>query len=198
MAHAVALTSSSEAPAAPRRFTADEYMRMAEAGILSDDDAVELIHGQIVEMSPGNPPHRVCVAKINRLLVHQLEGTEYFVQPQSTLPLDRHNLPEPDLAVLRGTPDDLMQGELDAVLVVEVADTSLDRDRTVKQSLYAQAGVPTYWIVNLRDRTIEVYREPDGETYRERRTRDADDSVALPGTAAPVGVAELLPAGSEA
>lgn len=170
-------------------------MRMAEAGIFTDDDAVELIHGQIVEMSPENSPHRVCIAKINRVLVQRLEGTDYFVQPQSTLPLDAYNLPEPDLAVLRGTPDDLMQGELDAVLVVEVADTSLERDRTVKQSLYAQAGIPTYWLVNLRDRTVEVYQEPDGDTYRERRTRDADDSVPLPiDGAADVTVADLLPA----
>lgn len=173
-------------------------MRMAEAGIFTDDDAVELIRGQIVEMSPENSPHRVCIAKINRVLVQRLTGANYFVQPQSTLPLDAYNLPEPDLAVLCGTPDDLMQGELDAVLVVEVADTSLERDRTVKQSLYAQAGIPTYWLVNLRDRTVEVYQEPDGDTYRERRTRDADDPVSLPvGEVASVTVADLLPAPAE-
>lgn len=174
-------------------------MRMAEAGILSDDDTVELIDGQIVEMSPENSPHRVCIAKINRVLVRELEGTRCFVQPQSTLPLDEHNLPEPDLAILRGTPDDLLGGEQDATLVVEVADTSLERDRALKQSLYAGAGIPMYWLVNLRDRTLEVYRNPDGDTYRERRTLKGEDTVPLQDDlTTTVAVADLLPAPPDA
>lgn len=179
----------------PRRFTHDEYMRMGEVGILTEDDPVELIHGQILEMSPENSPHRICIAKANRLFVEALSGTDCFVQPQSTLPLDEHNVPEPDLAVLRGTPDALMEGELPVVLAVEVADSSLERDRTVKQALYAQAGIPAYWIVNLRARTVEVYTEPDEERYRERSTRAEDGSLRLPdGKGGPVAVRDLLPA----
>jgi Uma2 family endonuclease len=170
-------------------------MRMGEAGILTEDDPVELIHGQIVKMSPENSPHRICVAKVNQLFVEALSETDCFVQPQSTLPLDAHNAPEPDLAVLRGTPDALMEGELPVVLAVEVADSSLERDRDIKQSLYAAAGIPVYWIVNLQARTVEVYTEPEAERYRERTTRGEDETVSLPGdTDATIPVHSLLPA----
>jgi Uma2 family endonuclease len=181
--------------APPRRFTVDEYLQMTESGILTEDDAVELIHGQIVEMSPKNSPHRVCVAKINQTLVRQLADATYCVQTQSTLPLDDRNAPEPDLAVLRGTPDDLMQGELPVALVIEVADTSLERDRTVKQRLYAQAGIPAYWIVNLAARELEMFSDPRGERYRERTTRPEPAAVDVPVTPpVSVDVQDLLPA----
>lgn len=187
-------TAAREGPRS-RRFTHDEYMRMGEAGILTEDDPVELIHGQVVKMSPENSPHRICIAKANQLFVEALSETDCFVQPQSTLPLDAHNAPEPDLAVLRGTPDALMEGELPVVLAVEVADSSLERDRDIKQALYAQAGIPVYWIVNLQARTVEVYTEPEAERYRERTTRGEDETVSLPGdTDATISVHSLLPA----
>lgn len=179
----------------PRRFTHDEYMRMGEAGILTEDDPVELIHGQIVKMSPENTPHRASIIKLTRTLIDALDAGRYAVQPQSTLPLDAHNAPEPDLAVLRGTPDELVDGELPVVLAVEVADSPLERDRDIKQSLYAVAGIPVYWIVNLQARTVEVYTEPEGERYRERTTRSEDETVSLPGdTDATIAVQSLLPA----
>ncbi len=190
--------SASDALAPPRRFTVDEYLQMTETGILTEDDAVELIHGQIVEMSPENSPHRVCVVKINQALVRQLADAKYFVQTQSTLPLDDRNAPEPDLAVLRGTPDELMREELPAALVIEVADTSLERDRTVKQQLYAQAGIPAYWIVNLVDREIEVYTDPQSERYRERTTRSDAETVEVSVTPpVSVEVQALLPASED-
>jgi Uma2 family endonuclease len=168
---------------------------MGEAGILTEDDPVELIHGQIVKMSPENSPHRICIAKVNQLFVEAFSGMDCFVQPQSTLPLDAHNAPEPDLAVLRGTPDALMEGELPVVLAVEVADSSLERDRDIKQALYAEAGIPVYWIVNLQARTVEVYTEPEAGRYRERTTREEDETVSLPGdTDATISVHSLLPA----
>lgn len=195
MAETAVASPRSEAISAPRRFTRDEYLRMAEADILSEDDPVELIHGQIVEMSPENTPHRAAIIKINRVLVKALDADQYAVQPQSTLPLDEHNVPEPDLAVLRGTPDDLMDGELPVALVVEVADTSLERDRSVKQGLYAQAGIPVYWIANLEARELEVYSDPADEHYRERRTLDESDAVAIPvESAESLVVSELFPA----
>jgi len=195
MAEAAIASPRPEATATPRRFTRDEYLRMLEAGILTEDDPVELIHGQIVEMSPENSPHRICIAKINQVLVRELEGSGFFVQPQSTLPLDDYNLPEPDLAVLQGAPDDLMSEELPVTLVVEVADTSLERDRTVKQPLYARAGIAAYWIVNLEAREVEVYTEPDGERYRTRTTLAPDDTVTVPvDPSATISVDALLPA----
>lgn len=195
MADADVALSPSEATTAPRRFTREEYMRMLEADILTEDDPVELIHGQIVEMSPENSPHRVCIAKLNQSLVRKLGESGCFVQPQSTLPLDAYNLPEPDLAVLRGTPDELMEEELPVVLVVEVAETSLERDRGVKQSLYAEAEIPVYWIVNLAARELEVYSDPGSERYRERRTFEESDAVEIPGEpAGSITVSEMLPA----
>jgi Uma2 family endonuclease len=167
---------------------------MTESGILTEDDAVELIHGQIVEMSPENTPHRATIMKLTRVLVESLDADTYAVQTQSTLPLDDQNAPEPDLAVLRGTPDDLMQGELPVALVIEVADTSLERDRTVKQRLYAQAGIPAYWIVNLAARELEMFSDPRGERYRERTTRPEPAAVDVPVTPpVSVEVQDLLP-----
>lgn len=187
--------SATDTLAPPRRFTVDEYLQMTESGILTEDDAVELIHGQIVEMSPENTPHRATIIKVTRVLVESLDADTYAVQTQSTLPLDDRNAPEPDLAVLRGTPDDLMQGELPAALVIEVADTSLERDRTVKQRLYAQAGIPAYWIVNLAAREIEVFTDPQGERYRERTTVPETAALDVPVTPpVSVEVQDLLPA----
>lgn len=180
--------------APPRRFTVDEYLQMTESGILTEDDAVELIHGQIVELSPENTPHRATIMKVTRVLVESLDADTYAVQTPSTLPLDDRNAPEPDLAVLRGTPDDLMQGELPVALVIEVADTSLERDRTVKQRLYAQAGIPAYWIVNLAARELEMFSDPRGERYRERTTRPEPAAVNVPVTPpVSVEVQDLLP-----
>lgn len=195
MADATAAPLPSDATTAPRRFTRNEYLRMVEAGILTEDDPIELIHGQIVEMSPENTPHRAAVIKLNRRLVEGLDAERFSVQPQSTLPLDDYNLPEPDVAVLRGTPDDLLGGELPVLLVVEVADTSLERDRSVKQALYAQAGIPVYWILNLEDRELEVYSGPAEERYRERRTLDERETVEIPvESAGRLSVSEMLPA----
>jgi Uma2 family endonuclease len=170
---------------------------MAEAGVLGPDDSVELLGGQIVEMSPENSPHRVAIAKASEAFIRALQDCSYFVQTQSTLPLDERNVPEPDLAVLRGTPDDVLEAEPEIALVVEVADTSLDQDRTVKQALYAQNEIPEYWIVNLRERTVEVYTELETAEYRQRRTRSENDTVTSLFEEAPTfDVASLLPARS--
>ncbi len=178
-----------------RRFTQDEYFAMAEAGIFGEDDSIELIDGQVVEMSPENSPHRVSIMKGARALIAALDEETYAVQIQSTLPLDGWNVPEPDFAVLRGLPDDVLEGEPEVVLVVEVADTSLDRDRSVKQALYAQQGIAEYWIVNLQDRTLELYWEPGEREYRQRRTWSEDETVTPQFADAPSFEVEgLLPA----
>ena len=150
---------------------------MADAGVLEPDDSVELIDGRIVEMSPENSPHRVAIAKGSEVFIRALQDLPYFVQTQSTLPLDEVNVPEPDLAVLRGVPDDVLDSEPEVVLVVEVADTSLTQDRAVKQPLYARNRIPEYWIVNLRERTVEVYWEPGESEYRQRRTRSETETA---------------------
>jgi len=168
-------SASSPVPA-PRRFTRDEYFAMAEAGIFDSNDSVELIDGHVVEMSPENDPHRVAIAKATDVFIRALNDRPYFVQSQSTLPLGEWDVPEPDLAVLRGAPDDVLEGEPEVVLVIEVADTSLEKDRSTKQVLYAQQGIAEYWIVNLRTRSLEVYWEPGESEYRQRRTWTEDDT----------------------
>ena len=153
---------------------------MLEAGILHEDDPLELIDGQLVVMSPINDPHVVCINRLNRLFV---EGTdpEIAVSIQNPVRIDEHNEPEPDVVLstnLRGAPQ-----PDDVLLLVEVSDSTLAYDRDVKTPLYARAGIPEVWIVNLDDQEIEVHREPDGDVYRTRHLAGLDDTVAPEGLA---------------
>ncbi len=172
-------------------------MQMVEAGILGEDEPVELIRGQLVAMSPSNTPHAVAVMKTYDALRTSCPRS-FSVMSQSTYRLLDDSIPEPDMAVFRGQPDDLFGGYPTPVLVVEVAGTTLRTDRTVKQALYAEAGVPEYWILNLGARTLEVYRDPAGEAYATKTTHDEGGAVAprFAPEAAPLAVADLLPAAS--
>jgi len=153
---------------------------MSDAGILGGDDRTELLDGCIVDMVARNTPHRAAVVKGTKTLVDLLRDVDYSVQVQSTLPLDGRNVPEPYFAILSGTGDDLLEGEPDEIpLIVEVADTTLAKDRTDKLACYASNGIPEYWIVNLQAGTLEVYRTPAEDEYRERRTFTPGDTVTL-------------------
>lgn len=152
---------------------------MAETGVLSPTDHTELINGYLVEMTAQNAPHRAAVAKVDRQFQDMLGDRAYWVQTQSTLPLDCRNVPEPDIAILGGAPDDLLDGEPDDIpLIIEVAAPTLAYDRTDKLACYASNDIPAYWIVNLQHRTLECYRDPDGDEYRERRTLNPGHTVA--------------------
>jgi Uma2 family endonuclease len=153
-------------PAARRRLlTVDEYHRMGEAGILTDDDRVELIEGELVAMSPIGSEHVAATNALNRLLVLAV-GDRAIVSVQNPVRLTRHSEPQPDFAVLklRDYRATLPRPE-DTLLAVEVANTSLDYDRTVKLALYASNGIPEVWIVNLAAELVEVYRSPAGDGY---------------------------------
>ena len=150
-----------------RRFDVDEYHRMAEAGILSHDDRVELIDGEIVAMTPIGPRHNAAVDRINRALVRTV-GDRAIVRVQGFVRLGRFFEPQPDFAVLRPRPDfyaSHLPGAADILLIVEVADASLDYDRDLKTRLYAGAGVAEYWIVDLNGRSVACYSEPAGGAY---------------------------------
>jgi len=156
---------------------------MLRAGILHEDDPLELIDGQLVVMSPIHDPHIVCVNRLNRLFVERTDP-EVAVSVQNPVRIDEHNEPEPDVVLstaLDGAPrpDDVM-------LLVEVSGSTLDYDRDVKRSLYARAGLPEVWIVNLDDQQIEVHRNPDGDVYRTRHLTGLDDTV-IPERPAPIG-----------
>lgn len=145
-----------------RRFTSAEYHAMTAAGILSEDERVELIAGEIVKMAPIGSRHAGCVKKLNRRLSRAL-GDRALVSIQDPILLGEGVEPEPDLALLRPREDDYTLSHPrpgDVLLVIEVADASLDYDRRVKIPLYAQAGVPEMWIVNLLQGEIEVYHGP--------------------------------------
>jgi Uma2 family endonuclease len=175
-----------------RRFTVDEYQRMAAAGILHEDDRVELIGGEIVEISPIGGRHAACVREINHLLGRQL-GDELRVDVQSPVRLDEQEAPQPDLAVIRArgygsslpTPDDVL-------LFIEVADTPLSYDRNVKLPLYARSGIAEVWLIDLNGGIIERYTERSEEGYRLVRRigrRETLESAVLPALRLPVDAA---------
>ncbi len=170
-----------------RRFTVEDYYTMQRAGILSEDDRVELIEGEIVEKAPIGSLHAACVNHVDELFTERL-GRRCQVRVQNPLHLSDHSEPEPDIALV-GRRADLYvaahPGPADALLVVEVSDTTLEYDRQVKALLYARAGVAELWIVNLPERMVEVHREPSARGYLVVRR-------ALPGQAiAPLAFPEV-------
>jgi Uma2 family endonuclease len=154
---------------ARRQFTVDDFYRMLEVGIFTEDDRVELIDGEIIEMSPIGSRHAACVMRLTTLFAEQL-GRTAFVNVQNPLRLHRKAEPLPDVVVLKPRADFYAQshpGPGDVLLVVEVADATLAYDRRVKVPLYARAGIPEVWIVNLVKGIVEGYSRPDGNNYVE-------------------------------
>ena len=149
----------SQAPLTVRRWSRAEYERLVELGVFRGDP-VELIDGQLIVAEPQNSPHATAVGAADDALRAVLPAG-FFVRAQMPVALDEESAPEPDLAVVAGRRADYRAGHpASAVLVVEVADSSLRFDREDKGSLYARARVPEYWIVNLIDHVVEVYRDP--------------------------------------
>ena len=165
-----------------RKFTREEYHRMGEAGILKPADRVELIRGEIVEMSPIGRRHVAFVDNLNQLLVVALAGRA-LVSVQNPVVLADDTEPQPDLKVLRRRPVPYKDREADAedtLLLIEVAETSLAYDRSTKLRLYAEAGIPEYWIVDAAAESVEVHRGPHGDSYRDvRRIAGRNATIAL-------------------
>ena len=162
-----------------RLFSVDEYMRMAEAGILSPTERVELIRGEIVVMSPIGPRHQASVNRGNETLVHLLRGSA-IVQPQGPTELDKFAMPQPDFALLRPREDFYIRkhpGVDDIFLLIEVSDSSLEYDTTVKQSLYAILKIQEYWVVDLRNDRLLAYTDPKDDTYQTVRELHRGDSL---------------------
>jgi len=149
------------------RLTSAIFHEMVDKGILNEDDRLELIEGELVTMSPIGPEHMGVANQIAQILIRQLEQRA-IVSIQGPIALDEFSEPQPDLALLVQR-DDFYKHSLprpaDVALVIEVADSSLAYDRTIKMPLYARAGIPEAWIVNLIDRWIEVYRDPSTAGY---------------------------------
>ena len=184
-----------------KRWRRVEYEQLVEKGVFTPGDRVELIDGLLVVAEPQSSPHYAALRLVERALARAF-GEGWDVRAQAPIALDDTSEPEPDVAVVRGTLRDYVAAHpADPVLVVEVALTSLDFDREHKASLYARAGRPEYWIVNLVDRVLEVRRDPApapsapyGWDYDTMEAFGATDLVrALAAPAAPIAVAELLP-----
>jgi hypothetical protein len=153
---------------APHRFTVHDFHRMGESGILTETDRVELIEGEIVEMTPIGARHASTVKRLIHLFSRHL-GEQGIVGAQDPIVLGDLSEPQPDIVVLRPRQDFYAAGHPgpgDVFLLVEVADTSQTYDRRVKLPLYARHGIPELWIVDLAAEVIEVYREPVGEAFQ--------------------------------
>jgi len=154
-----------------RRFTVDEYHRMAKAGILGEDDRVELIEGEIVQMTPIGSRHAACVMRLIRLFSTQ-PRPDVLVNAQNPVRISEYSEPQPDVALLRYRPDFYAgshPGAEDVLLLVEVAETSAEYDRQVKVPLYGRGGIREVWLVDLATEAVEVYRKPSPEGYKEVR-----------------------------
>ena len=158
-----------EVAATRRRFSRREYHRMAEVGILGRHDRVELIKGEIVEMSPTGRRHKAFVANLAQLLIVRLSGRG-IVWVQSGIVLADDTEPEPDISILRQRTVPYKEREADSedvFVLIEVADSSLAYDRSTKMRLYAEASIPEYWVVDCDAETIDVYRSPGPQGYRD-------------------------------
>ena len=175
--------------------TVDEYHRMIEAGSLGEDDRVQLIAGAVIAMTPQAPAHALVIQNLTRLVARGL-AADFALRPQLPLTLPDDSEPEPDLAVVRL--EDARSREhhpRTALLVVEVAGDSLRLDRQTKAALYARAGIPEYWIVNLAETTVEVHCDPDSEMGAYRAKTIASSDGTLVATSVPglrVDVADLF------
>jgi Uma2 family endonuclease len=189
-------------PGPVRKFTVNEYHRMIQAAILTEEDPVELLEGWIVPKMPRNPLHDCTIQIIHEVLRSHLPGN-WQLRIQSAI-TTTDSEPEPDLVLVPGPITrfrDHHPGPPEIALIIEVADTSLRYDRRKKGRAYAQAGITCYWIVNLIDRQVEVYTNPTGPKarpiFRKHREYDLTDSVPLVingNQLALIPVRELLPA----
>jgi Uma2 family endonuclease len=149
-------------------FTAEEFERMGEAGIFRQDARLELIDGEIFEMSPIGNAHAACVKFLNRVLSRLFGGT-FIIGVQDPIRLNDFSEPQPDISLMRWRDDDYSGGHptpADVLLVIEVADTTVVKDRAVKIPLYARSGIAEAWLVNIPEEKVEIYSDPAGGAYR--------------------------------
>ena len=186
------------APPGLYRFTVDQYERMGEAGILTEDDRVELIDGYVVTKMGKGPVHIWVVESVEGVLKPLLGGA-CCVRREGSARMPPSNEPEPDVVVARGTCSTYLERHPDAadiVLIVEVSDTTYHRDRGKKWDANARSGIPVYWIVNLPRRRVEVYTDPGPEGYGSRQDYHAGDTIPVVIDGQPLGqvaVDDILP-----
>jgi Uma2 family endonuclease len=179
-----------------RRFTVHDYHRMVDAGILCEDDRVELIRGEILTMSPIGPRHNAAILRANRML-GRLVGELAIVGVQGSVRLDEYDEPQPDVYLLRPKEDFYASGHAgpgDILLIIEMADSSLEYDQSIKRGLYAETQVPEYWIADIRNERLIAYSDIHENKYSIVREHSRGSMIAprlLPGCQIPVDA--LLP-----
>lgn len=185
----------------PYLISADTYSRMLATGAFPNADRVELWEGLIVEKMGKNPPHSAALKKLNTVLVRVLPDG-WHVAPECPIRLSPLHVPEPDLTIVRGDPDDYPDRDptpADVGLMIEVADSSVPKDLGRMRAAYAAGGVSNYWVLNLRTRQVETHADPTGGDdpgYRQIRSFGAEESVPLVLDGLPVAelpVSALLP-----
>lgn len=188
--------------ALPKRFTLDEYNRLAELNFFNEDDRVELVRGEIIQMIAKGTPHSVCGTRLNREIT-KLIGDRATARTQEPLQLPPNSAPEPDYAIVQNREDDYLASHPDSedvIMVIEISDSSLSYDQEIKLKLYAESGIQNYWIFNLRESILEAYSDPYQTTqgvfgYRVKRILLPNDRVALPGFQdAVLNLAKVFPA----
>jgi Uma2 family endonuclease len=164
-------------------FDVREYHRLAQAGIFAEDDRVELINGEVVEMSPIGSAHAACVSRLEALL-HESVGHIVQIRVQNPVLLDDYSEPEPDITLVKTREDFYVRAHPkpeDILLVVEVADTSIDYDRLIKLPLYARAGIPAAWLVDLTQELVRVFSGPREGKYQNYREFKRGETITLKG-----------------
>ncbi len=178
-----------------RLWTVEEYHRMTEIGILDNSERVELLEGKIIRMSAKGTAHRSAVGRIDKLLQKRLEKRAW-ISVQDPIALSKHSEPEPDIAVVKIDPLDYADHHPtpeEVYLIIEVADSSLKFDCGTKGKAYA-AGITDYWVLDIVDRELHVYREPTQEGYKSKIILTEDKTISLlqfPDLL--VGIQEMLP-----
>src|SRR4051812_19105819 len=177
------------------RFTVEEYGRMGEANVFSPDVRVELIEGEIVDMSPIGKRHAAAVEAVDEFARERL-GRSVNVRVQNPIQLDDYSEPQPDISILKRRDDFYKHAHPrpeDVLLLIEVSDTTLEYDRRVKVPLYARFGIPEVWIVNLNDERVEMFADPSGGAYRTTTAFSRDEEVQSRALAAlRLGVSEIF------
>jgi Uma2 family endonuclease len=179
-----------------RRWTVEDYHRAGDAGVFGPEERLELIEGAIFCVSPQSPPHAAASDLAASELRRALQSS-YLIRGQKPLTLNAETEPEPDIAVVRGSARDYVRHHpTTALLVVEVADSSLASDQRAKAELYARADIPEYWVLNLPHRQLEVSRDPDPVAGQYRTTSVLAETETVSPLAAPsaiIAVRDLLP-----
>ena len=163
------------------RFTTEQYHLMHEVGVFQEGDRLELINGEITNMSPIGRKHVACIIRLDKLIQKKL-GDRVMVSTQNSIYLDDNSQPQPDLAILKPR-DDFYESGLptpaDILLIIEVADSSLDYDRHVKAPLYAAVGIPEMWLFDVNQKLIEGYTQPSRSGYKQIHRYDEGDTLSI-------------------